>query len=175
MPTLNPTLFPACAARFSNRVEHWAQAVHSNHRHRCSCHRCRHIITTNTHFAVDKLGEIDDEVLSLPVPKLKLKMPSRLTDFTNICVDARRIDAQIKMPLREEKGIWQGTYVETILSLLSLTSYTIVFACGQLAQNEGETKVQTETPLRGSTFQRVPEGNRISMSSFLLRGDRPRS
>ena len=78
------------------------------------------------------------------------------------------------MPLREEKGIGQGTYVETNLSLLSLTSYTIVFACGQLARNEGETKVQTKTHLSGSTFQRVPEGNRISISSLLLRCDRPK-
>ena len=73
---------------FPGRAEHWAQAVHSNHR--CPRIAVATIITTSVHFAVDKLGEIDDEVLAFAssVPNVKLKIPSRLTDFTNICVDA---------------------------------------------------------------------------------------
>ena len=46
------------------------------------------IITISVHFAVDKLGEIDDEVLVSASSKPEVKVPSRLTDFTNIYVDA---------------------------------------------------------------------------------------
>ena len=64
---------------FPGRAEHWAQAVHSNHR--CSCIIVATIITTSVHFSVDKLGEIDDEVLVLASSKREVENALEIDRF----------------------------------------------------------------------------------------------
>ena len=64
---------------FPGRAEHWAQAVHSNHR--CSCIIVATIITTSVHFSVDKLDEIGDEVLVLASSKPEVENALEIDRF----------------------------------------------------------------------------------------------
>ena len=64
---------------FPDRAEHWAQAVHSNHR--CSCIIVATSITTSVHFAADKVDEIDDEVLVLASSKPEVENALEIDRF----------------------------------------------------------------------------------------------